>query len=92
MDEHTHEHKNTDAVIKRLSRIEGHVNGIKKMVNEHKDCDQILIQVSAVRSALNEVSKIVLDDHIKQCVLVDVQEGRMDSFENLRKALNQYMK
>lgn len=92
MSEHHHDHENTNAVIKRLSRIEGHVNGIKKMVLKQNDCDQILIQISAVRSALNEVSKIVMDDHIKQCILVDVQEGRTDSFEKFRKALNQYIK
>ena len=86
------QHEQSGAVLNRLSRIEGHVNGIKKMVTEHKECDQILIQISAVRSALNEVSKIILDDHMKQCILEDIQNGKTDSFEKLRKALNLYMK
>ena len=86
------EHQNTDKVIKRLSRIEGHVKGIKKMVLDQKPCDQILIQVAAVRSALNEVSKIVLDDHMDACILIDVQQGKTDSFDRLREALNQYMR
>jgi DNA-binding FrmR family transcriptional regulator len=86
------QHEHTEAVIKRLSRIEGHVSGIKKMVVDYKDCDQILIQISAVRSALNEVGKIILDDHMKQCVLEDIREGKTDSYENLKKAIDQYMK
>ena len=85
-------HHQSDQVIKRLARIEGHVSGIKKMVAEEKPCDQILIQIAAVRAALNEVSKIVLDDHMHACVLGDVRAGRTDSFEKLRDALNQYMR
>ncbi len=92
MSDYHHDHEHSEVVINRLSRIEGHVKGIKKMVVEHKECDQILIQISAVRSALNEVSKIVLDDHMKQCILVDVRKGRTDTFEKLRKAINQYIK
>jgi DNA-binding FrmR family transcriptional regulator len=88
---HRH-HEQTDAVIKRLSRIEGHVSGIKKMVLDYKECDQILIQISAVRSALNEVGKIILGDHMQQCVLEDIREGKTDSYENLKKAIDQYMK
>jgi DNA-binding FrmR family transcriptional regulator len=79
-------------VVKRLSRIEGHVSGIKKMVLDYKECDQILIQISAVRSALNEVGKIILDDHMKQCVLEDIREGKTDSYDNLKKAIDQYMR
>jgi len=84
--------EHTDGVVKRLSRIEGHVSGIKKMVLDYKECDQILIQISAVRSALNEVGKIILDDHMKQCVLEDIREGKTDSYDNLKKAIDQYMR
>ena len=47
------DHHQSEKVIARLSRIEGHVGGIKKMVTEQKPCDQILIQIAAVRAALN---------------------------------------
>lgn len=92
MSKASYEHTHTDAVVKRLSRIEGHVKGVKKMVMDQKPCDQILIQIAAVRSALNEVSKIVLDDHMTSCILDDVRQGKLESYEKLRDALNQYVK
>ena len=63
----THEHN--DDVIKRLSRIEGHVRGIKKMLEDGQSCDQVLLQLSAVRAALNKATKILLEDHFDNCVL-----------------------
>jgi DNA-binding FrmR family transcriptional regulator len=63
----THEH--TDEVIKRLSKIEGHIRGIKKMLEDGQSCDQVLLQLSAVRSALNKATKILLADHFDHCVL-----------------------
>ncbi|HOI75535.1 MAG TPA: metal-sensitive transcriptional regulator [Syntrophales bacterium] len=63
----THEH--TDEVVKRLSKIEGHIRGIKKMIEDGQSCDQVLLQLSAVRAALNKATKILLEDHFDQCVL-----------------------
>ncbi|MCE5212090.1 MAG: metal-sensitive transcriptional regulator [Deltaproteobacteria bacterium] len=63
----THEHN--DDVIRRLSRIEGHVRGIKKMLEDGQSCDQVLLQLSAVRAALNKATKILLEDHFDNCVL-----------------------
>ena len=61
--------EHTDEVIKRLSKIEGHIRGIKKMLEEGKSCDQVLLQLSAVRSALNRATKILIEDHFDHCVL-----------------------
>jgi DNA-binding FrmR family transcriptional regulator len=67
-DEHFHIHKNTKAIINRLSRIEGHVRSIKTMVEEGRDCPEILIQIAAVRSAINQTGKVVLEDHLESCL------------------------
>ena len=85
-------HENVKEVINRLSRAEGHLKGIKKMVEDGRDCDQIIIQISAVRSALNEVCKIILDEHMEKCLVEDFKNGEYTSLEKLRKALDQYMK
>ena len=63
----THEH--TSEVVKRLSRIEGHVRGIKKMLEDGQSCDQVLLQLSAVKAALNKATKILLEDHFDNCLL-----------------------
>ena len=47
-------------LINRLSRIEGQVRGIRKMVENNAYCTDILIQVSAVNAALNSFNKVLL--------------------------------
>lgn len=62
-------HERTHEVVKRLSRIEGHIRGIKKMLENGQSCDQILLQLSAVKAALNKATKILLEDHFDHCVI-----------------------
>ena len=86
------EHSNVKDVINRLSSAEGHIKGIKKMVEEGRDCDQIIIQISAVRSALNEACKVILDEHMDKCLVEDIKNGQIASLDKLKKALDQYLK
>ena len=53
---------------KRLSRIEGQVRGLAKMVDEDRYCIDIVTQISAVRAALRRVEEEVLKDHVAHCV------------------------
>lgn len=85
-------HANNKEVINRLSRAEGHLKGIKKMVEEDRECDEIILQISAVRSALNEVCKIILDEHMHHCLVQDLKNDEFGSLDRLKKALDQYMK
>ena len=59
----------------RLSRIEGHVRGIKKMLAEHRDCDDILTQVSGVKAAINQVAILLLEGHLETCVAEGLRSG-----------------
>lgn len=59
----------------RLSRIEGHVRGIKKMLAEHRDCNDILMQVSGVKAAINRVATLLLQGHLEGCVAEAVRTG-----------------
>ena len=54
--------------LKRLSRIEGQVRGLARMVEEDRYCIDIDTQVSAVRAALRRVEEEVLREHISHCV------------------------
>jgi CsoR family transcriptional regulator, copper-sensing transcriptional repressor len=56
------------ACIKRLSRIEGQVRGLSRMVEEDRYCIDIVTQLSAVRAALRRVEQEVLRDHVGHCV------------------------
>ena len=59
----------------RLSRIEGHVRGIKKMLAEHRDCDDILTQVAGVKAAVNQVGILLLEGHLDTCLAEALRAG-----------------
>lgn len=61
-------HKNRDAALKRLKRLEGQVRGISRMVEEDRYCVDILTQIAAVRAALKGVEKLLIDDHAAHCI------------------------
>jgi DNA-binding FrmR family transcriptional regulator len=60
---------------KRLSRIEGQVRGVSKMVEEERYCIDIVTQISAVRAALRRVEEEVLKDHVSHCVEHAIASG-----------------
>jgi len=63
------------SVGKRLSRIEGQVRGLSKMVDEDRYCIDIVTQISAVRAALRRVEEEVLRDHVAHCVEHAISSG-----------------
>lgn len=56
------------ACIKRLSRIEGQVRGLSRMVDGDRYCIDVITQISAVRAALKRVERELLRDHVGHCV------------------------
>ena len=67
----------------RLSRIEGQVRGISKMIDEDRYCIDVMTQIRAVRSALRGVEDAVLKDHVAHCVEGAIASG--DGAEQRRK-------
>ena len=84
--------KEKKSMINRLSRIEGQVRGIKKMVESDAYCPDILIQVSAVNAALNSFNKVLLAEHIRTCVTEDIREGKEETIDELVLVLQKLMK
>ena len=64
-----------EQVLKRLSRIEGQVRGLSRMVEEDRYCIDLITQVSAVRAALKRVEEEVLRDHVAHCVEHAIRSG-----------------
>ncbi|MCK6105229.1 MAG: metal-sensitive transcriptional regulator [Brevundimonas sp.] len=56
-------------VLNRLSRLEGQVRGLSRMVEEDRYCIDVLTQLQAVRAALSRVESEVLKDHMDHCVM-----------------------
>jgi CsoR family transcriptional regulator, copper-sensing transcriptional repressor len=56
------------ACLRRLSRIEGQVRGLTRMVEDDRYCVDIVTQISAVRAALRRAEEEILRDHVAHCV------------------------
>lgn len=77
----------------RLSRIEGHVRGIKRMLGEHATCEDLLLQLTAIRSALNQVAARLLENHMDTCVAEAVRSGGgQKALAHLKGTLTQVLK
>ena len=79
-------------LVNRLSRIEGQVRGVKKMVEEDRYCIDILVQVQAIQAALNVFNKTLLSEHIHSCVVKDIQEGNVECVDELCETIKKLMK
>ncbi len=65
--------------LKRLSYIEGHVAGIRKMVEEDKYCIDILRQTHAVRKSLEKLEAVILEGHLRTCVPEGIKGDREEA-------------
>jgi DNA-binding FrmR family transcriptional regulator len=83
------EHK---SLINRLSRIEGQVRGVRRMVESDAYCVDILTQVSAIQSALNAFNRELLGSHIRTCVAEGIRGGSDEVVEELVETLKKLMK
>ena len=79
-------HKHRKKVIDRLSRIEGHVKGIKRMVDEDRSCTDLLHQIAAVKAALIKTGELILEDHIDSCMVDAVNSGNTEDYVRDMKA------
>ena len=61
--------------LKRLSRIEGQVRGLSRMVEDDRYCIDLFTQIAAVRAALRRLEEEVLRDHVGHCVEHAIASG-----------------
>ena len=89
---HHHSHEQTKAVLNRLSRAQGHLDAVRKMVERGEDCSQVLVQLSAVISALNGTGRAILKDHISDCIVDAVEAGDQEAIQSLNDAIDRFMR
>ena len=80
------------SLIHRLNRIEGQIRGIRGMVERSAYCPDILIQSAAVTAAMNEFHRELLSNHIRTCVVKDIQAGNEEVIDELVTTLQKLMK
>lgn len=76
----------------RLSRIEGQVRGLEKMVSENRYCIDILTQSAAVTAAMNAFNKELLAHHIQTCVADNLRAGNDEVLDELVSTIEKLMK
>lgn len=62
--------------LKRLAYIEGHVNGVRKMIQDDRYCIDILKQLHAIRKAIEKLEGLLLTGHLKTCVVDGIKRGK----------------
>lgn len=65
-----------ERVLKRLNYVDGHLAGIRRMIEEDKYCVDVLKQTHAVRRAIQKIEATILEGHLHTCVLEGVRDGR----------------
>ena len=67
----------------RISRIEGQLKGVKRMVAEDTYCKDILVQLSAIENSIKSLSNHMLEKHLYSCVAKELEHGSTDIIEEL---------
>ena len=73
----------TTDILNRLKSIEGHVRGIKRMVENGEYCVDVVNQILAVQRALQKVNGLVLDRHLHTCVTTAIRGDDPDERERV---------
>ena len=87
---HHHSPEEKKRQLNRLSRVIGHLQHVKRMIEEDQDCADVLMQLSASRSALTGLGKEIINEHITHCITHAVQDGDMEAIEEFQKAIEKF--
>ncbi|MBE6997368.1 MAG: metal-sensing transcriptional repressor [Ruminococcaceae bacterium] len=79
-------------LLNRLSRLEGQVRGVRKMIENDAYCNDVLIQTAAISAAVNAFSREVLRSHLHSCVIRDIREGKDEVADELMETLERMMR
>lgn len=67
-----------DDALKRLRYIEGHLAGVRKMVEDDKYCVDVIKQAYAVRKGLEKMESVLLAGHMRTHVIPGMKDGQED--------------
>ncbi len=78
-----------EEAVQRLKTVEGHVSGVRRMMEEGKYCIDIIRQIQAVQSALNKTSKIILEEHMNSCMTTAIRGDDPQERERVLKEITE---
>jgi DNA-binding FrmR family transcriptional regulator len=79
----------SEAVLKRLKTIEGHMKAVVRMAEEDAYCIDLIRQIQAVEAALNKVSAVILEDHLNSCVITAIRGDSEGERERVLKEITE---
>lgn len=90
-------HKNTPRssetqqnLQRRLNRVIGQLNGVKDMINDNRYCGDVLTQLAAAESAVRRISEIVLREHMRTCVVEEIQTGNTEVVDEVMDLMRRF--
>ena len=72
--------KDRAQLLRRLSRMEGQIRGVARMIEREEYCIDILQQTAALRAAVDAVSLMLMEDHVAGCLATAVKTGKADAY------------
>ena len=88
---HTHDPSEKKKQLNRLSRIIGHLEYIKGMIDRDEDCSDVLMQLASAKSALNGLGKSIINEHLAHCIVHAIEDGDFAEIEEFQKSIQKYI-
>ncbi len=63
------------ALVSRVNRVKGQIDGVRTMLEENRYCGDILIQLSAAESAIRSLSYLIFEEHLSTCVAEKLRQN-----------------
>lgn len=79
-------------LLDRLSRIEGQVKGVGRMVEAQRPCLEVLQQLASVQAALRGLTKRVLRNYLERCATDAIRGGDDTVYDELMDAIYNFVK
>ncbi|ACV21199.1 metal-sensing transcriptional repressor [Slackia heliotrinireducens] len=75
---------------KRLNRVIGQLNGVKRMIDDNRYCGDVLVQLAAAEAAIKRTSDIVLRDHLETCVTEQIKAGNTEIIDEVMDLMRKF--
>jgi DNA-binding FrmR family transcriptional regulator len=79
-------------LLRRLSRIEGQIRGVSRMIEEDRYCVDVLQQIASMQSAADAVAMVLLENHVKGCVAEGLRTGKEERVDEMVGVIRKYLK
>lgn len=88
---HFHDPQEKKRQLNRLSRVIGHLQYVKRMIENDEDCSSVLMQISASKSALNGLGKEIINEHLTHCIAHAIEDGDTKAVEEFQSAIEKFI-